>query len=162
MPFTNPSDVSVGSVLTASRYNSDVVGNWNLFGGAWTDYTPTLSQGASSNIAKTLGYSKFLKIGRFVIYAAHMTATASGSAGSNVTLTLPATAATSVAVAIGIGYYDDSGTAAYGIVPTLASTTTIQFPITDGTGGGRIGTSPNIAVANNDILRLTIAYEAAS
>ena len=41
MAFDNLTDVTVGSVLTASRYNSDVVENMTAIGGAWTAYTPT-------------------------------------------------------------------------------------------------------------------------
>jgi hypothetical protein len=41
MAFVTPTDVTVGSVLTASRYNADVVENMTAIGGAWTAYTPT-------------------------------------------------------------------------------------------------------------------------
>ena len=41
MAWVTPTNVSTGDVLTASKWNQDVVENWNSIGGAWTSYTPT-------------------------------------------------------------------------------------------------------------------------
>ena len=41
MPWSIGSNVTAGSVLTASRYNQDVLENLRAIGDAWTAFTPT-------------------------------------------------------------------------------------------------------------------------
>ena len=43
MAWVTPSNVATGDVLTASKWNQDVVENWNAIGGEWTAYTPTFT-----------------------------------------------------------------------------------------------------------------------
>jgi hypothetical protein len=70
MAFTNPTNVSVGSVLTASRYNQDVVGNWNMFGAAWTTFTPTLTAVTTNPNLGSTGTTNgaYLQLGKFVCW----------------------------------------------------------------------------------------------
>lgn len=55
----------------------------------WASYTPTIDQGASTNIAKTVTFSQWCNMGDFALWQFVLTLTASGSALSIVTLTLP-------------------------------------------------------------------------
>lgn len=76
--------------------------------GAWTSYTPSLTQG--SDITKTVTYSKYAKLGRTVIWAFKMTMTEAGAGSSNTTLTLPVTAAaTTVNIPFGTGEVWNTG-----------------------------------------------------
>jgi hypothetical protein len=68
MAFVIPTDVTVGSVLTASRYNADVVENMTAIGGAWTSYTPTWTNLTVGNATQNSAYVEagklyFVRIG---------------------------------------------------------------------------------------------------
>ena len=41
MAWTTPSTWTAGAVLTAAQLNTQVKGNLDVIGGAWTAYTPT-------------------------------------------------------------------------------------------------------------------------
>jgi hypothetical protein len=56
MAFVIPTDVTVGSVLTASRYNADVVENMTAIGGAWTSFTPTWTNLTVGNATQNSAY----------------------------------------------------------------------------------------------------------
>ena len=145
---------------TLQRYDGS---SWlNVDQGTWLSYPPTLAQGASTDIAKTVTYAKYLSIGKLVICQLRLQATAAGTAGSNVTATLPVTAATS-ALAVGSGAYIDSGAAWYqGMTAYLASTTTVVLLRGDTTGGGAgWGADPNLAVASGDVFIASLMFEAA-
>ena len=162
MAWINPTTVATGDVLTAAKWNQDVVANWTEFGGGWTSYTPTFAQGVSTNINKTLNYAKFLKIGRLVMGQVSLTSSGAGTSGSAVTLTLPATAATS-GIIIGTGVYLRPATANYhasvwaNTTTTLAMVTAFAAP-----SNAYYGASPAVAVAGSDEMRVTFMYEAAS
>lgn len=67
MAWATPSSVSTGDVLTASRWNQDVVANaveLAPFMAAWTSYTPTLGGGFSNGNATAAGW--YLKVGKLV------------------------------------------------------------------------------------------------
>ena len=48
----------------------------------WVSYTPQIDQGASANIAKTVNYAKYLRVGNLVMVQLNVTFTAGGT-GSN-------------------------------------------------------------------------------
>jgi len=150
-----------GETVTAALMNTHVRDNFDAIGGAWTSYTPTLAQGASTNIAKTVNYAKYLSIGKLVICQVRVAATAAGTAGSGISISLPVTAATSITF-VGTGSYGDGGTL-YPATAFLASTTTLTLVRVDvsSTGGNPIGADPNIAVASGDIYWASFMYEAA-
>ena len=130
-----------------------------------TSTTPTLAQGATTDIAKTIDYAKYSIASNVVSFQAKLTATAAGTTASAVTVSLPVTAAASaVGMVVGSGYYNDGGTQ-YQAVAYLASATTVALLSTHGTASSStddpIGVNPNIAVASTDIINLAISYEAA-
>ena len=136
--------------------------------GAWTAYTPTLAQGASTNIAKTYRYGlgdscRYALLGKMVFAVYNIVATAAGTAGSAVTLTLPTAAIGGLLGAIiGSGYYYDTSTSfAYKAVINCETTTTVTLMRSDTTTTSMVGADPNIAVDSGDVITFTIVYEAA-
>ena len=157
MAWTTPkTDFVPGNVLTAAQMNA-IGENLLTVGGAWTSYTPTLAQGGSTNIAKTVTYAKYLDAGAFTVLRVSLTATAAGTTNNAITITLPTTAATA-SLFVGTGWYDDAGVA-YRALSFLNSTTTLSLFRTDSTAGGQIGVNPNIAVANGDVIFFDAVYE---
>lgn len=126
-------------------------------------WTPTLAQGASSNISKTVNMANYWRIGDMVFFEVKVTASAAGTAGSSITITLPVTGvvAAQVNTPVGTGAYLDTGTAQYPAIVEPASTTTLAMYRADVTVAGYIGASPNIAVASGDIFYAWGRYQAA-
>lgn len=162
MAYTGtPATMAVGHVVTAAEWNAEVRDPLTVLSGAWDTYTPTLAQGASSNIAKTVTLAAYIRFGKLVILNFSVAATASGTAGSQVTLTLPITAATS-GIYVGAGSYNDiSSSAFYPAIISLASTTTLRMVRSDTQATGGVGADPNIAVASTDVMSGFAIYEAA-
>lgn len=128
----------------------------------WTTHTPTIAQGASSDITKTTTYSKYQQIGKTVFWNFRLAITGAGSAGSAVTVTLPVTAA-QTSQPIGIGdFYDASGPNSYvcRLVVNL-STNMVFSPADTAVANRNVGTDPNVAMANGDYLQGSVVYEAA-
>ena len=148
-----------GDVLTASDLNTYCGGE----GGAWTTYTPTVAQGASTDISKTVTYSKYARYGRTIHFVYTLAMTASGSSGSIITISLPVTAASASGV-VGTGNYNDAGSIT--ACTLIGSTTSVVFMVdTDpaGFGGDSGGSYPQtLTVGSGDILKGSITYEAAS
>ena len=61
----------------------------NAVYGAWNAYTPTVSQGATTDIAKTVTYAKYRQAGKTVDGQVSLVVTGSGTAGFAVQVTLP-------------------------------------------------------------------------
>ena len=160
MTWTAPRTWVTGETVTAANMNTHVRDNLKAIGDAWTSYTPTLAQGVSTNIAKTVTYAKYVAAGKLIICQVRLDPTAAGTAGSPITITLPVTAASSVYV-VGSGSYSDTGTALYPAIAWLTSTTTLELRRTDQAYTAGIGADPNFAVANTDVFRASFMYEAA-
>ena len=129
--------------------------------GAWTSFTPTLAQGATNNISKTVNYAKYTQIGKLVVCTISVTASGTGTAANNVTLSLPIAASGSAPLRIGSGHvYDASTIVRYTGMAELMTATTVTI-VGDWSGGSGWGTSPNIAVAASDQFDVTITYEVA-
>lgn len=129
--------------------------------GAWTSWTPTLAQGATGDITKTVTYAAAIKFGRAVLASFHLDITGAGTAGADITITLPHTAVASAAVKGGGWYYDASTTTRYTLSVGVGSTAVAVFE-NDASGGSGFGTAPSFAVASGDILSGFLIYEAAS
>lgn len=116
------------------------------------DWNPQLDQGASLNIAKTIGYAYGTKVGRLCTLWWSVTATGTGTATNAVTITIPQGWEPTTAIgAIGIGFYADAGVATYCGVCSFQGTNRIGLYRTDVTITGLVGFDPNIAVASGDI-----------
>lgn len=139
--------------------------NWILTGGnaGWTSYTPTISQGASVDIAKTVTYSKWSRgPRRSITYTFVLALTASGTSGSSVTVTVPVTAAIASSLTAGTAtIFDTSTSTRYICAVEFISTSAIGFGH-DTSGTSLWGQGPSIALASGDAIRGSITYEAAS
>ena len=159
-----PAGLVVFSTTTGKLMVSDGVNFANVgLEPVWTPYTPTLSQGASTNIAKTVTYAKYAVAGKWVTCQVSLASAGAGTSGAAVTVTLPVAAAF-VSLPVGSGTYLDNGTALYPVIATLASSTTVTLfraDVSDGSGAARVGIDPNIAVAAVDNISFSISYEAA-
>lgn len=133
--------------------------------GAWTSYTPTVSQGATTNIAKTINYSAWTREGRKITWEFYVTITGTGTASNNIVLTVPV-AGTGAGPPLGSGFIYDASTT--GLIPgvwSLVSATTCSLFVA-GTGAGIVaggaGGTMAAALANGDQIRGQAIYEAAS
>ena len=161
MAWTAPRSWVADEVVTADLMNTHVRDNLKAIGDAWTSWTPTLSQGVSTNIAKTVTYAKYVAAGKLIIATVKLAPTAAGTAGSAITITLPVTAATS-AFFMGSGAYQDASPATnYPALVYLNSATTLALFRSDVSWSNAVGADPNIAVASGDTLHAWFAYEGA-
>lgn len=148
-----------GDVLTASDVNTYLAGE----GGAWTTYTPTLTQ--SGAVTKTVTYARYARFGRLIVFIVRLDVTGTGSANNAITISLPVTASVADVTIPGGGFVrDNSATTNYPGVSYLASTTTVSLiPTASNTNGVSIGQAEmTAALANTDVVEMAGVYEAAS
>lgn len=144
----------------------DGVTNWSslpVLLSTYSAYTPTIAQGATADINKTVTYSKYSRSGDAVTYTANIAVTGSGTTTNDITVSLPVTAATSGLV-VGSGYYWDASGNQYPCLVYLKSTSTVSFLRADTSSASNntgIGNDPNIATASGDLIKFTCTYEVA-
>ena len=148
-----------GAALSQTDINTYLMGE----GGAWTTWTPTVTQ--SGSVTVTVNTATYGRWGRMIIARMQVTVTGSGTAANAVVIGgLPATAVVSVG-AFGQGYlYDSSVPSTFPALVTLASSTTLQLTSTQSTASdSRLGiVSFTAGLASGDIINLSLTYEAAS
>lgn len=165
MAWSIGSNVTAGSVLTASRYNQDVIANLTElapFFSAFSSWTPTMTQTVAVTV--TNNDSKYLKVGKLVVAYFNITATSNGTNGGTVAVgfgsgatALPtARAATSI---FGSYRFLDAGVTNYVGTVVGASTTSLNF-YKDGDGNPLGPTNP-VQVTTNDVMYGFLVYEAA-
>lgn len=147
-----------GAALTESDINTYLMGE----GGAWTTWTPTLTQ--SGAVTKTVDRAVYARWGRLIIFQAYMTVTGSGTSSNSITVSLPVAAASGLDVPIGSGFlFDASAPNFYGFATRIVTTTMVDLQ------GDGIGTNLALgsatftgALAVGDVVSLSGIYEAAS
>lgn len=144
------------SVVTIGGTTSTI----NLAGyqisGAWTDYTPTLSQ--NGTVTKTVTYCRYRRYGRTVVYQGYIVATAAGTAGQVISVSLPVTAAIASFHPVGTFYFYDASTATnYAGTSLNRSTTSLGFLVNQ---AGEVGNNPSFALAADDQIKWEVVYEA--
>lgn len=165
MPYSVLPSVSSGDPITSSWGNNVAANFAAAFPaevGAWTDYTPTLTQ--SSAVTKTVTRARYQRIGRLVFVEVLLDVTGTGSANNAVTLSLPVTAAFGSAI-LPVGHFlvHDFGTAHYSGIAVMASTTTVAGVCNgDNVFMGQTGADFAAALGSSDDVGMTIFYEAAS
>ena len=120
MAFVIPTDVTVGSVLTASRYNQDVVENWQALGGAWTTYTPAwTSSGTQPAVGNGTASGRYIVVGKFAVVEAGVRFGSTSTYGTGAYfLSVPAQAqmrdnAATNGKVVGMAFAEDAGAAFY-------------------------------------------------
>ena len=144
-----------------------VTGSWRTLDdsrgtGAWQSWTPTVAQGATNNIAKTVQYAKYVVLGKTVIANCRLDLTANGTAGSQASISIPseiATASTNPRVGA-CHIYDASTTVRYTGQAEFLTSTTLGF-VGDWSGNNAWGAAPNLALGTSDQIGFSIMYEIA-
>lgn len=129
---------------------------------AWTTYTPQIDQGATTNIAKTVTYARYRKVGRLVIVQVDLSITGTGTAASNITVTLPFNAVrTTGAPVIGTAFvFDASANATYKALAQVNAAGTVRFAPAATTTAGALGADTfTAALANGDFISFQVTYE---
>lgn len=130
--------------------------------GAWTTYTPTLTQ--SATVTKTLQYASYNRTGRIITGSVSLTVTGAGTAANTVLIGLPVAAASSATLVIGSAFlYDDSAGALLSGALVINTTTTARISPPGTSGVGYLGTSVFTAgLASPDQVSYFFCYEAAT
>ena len=146
-----------GAAVTETDINTYLMGE----GGAWTSWTPTVTQSVSVTVTTSIG--KYARYGRTIIFRTRLTVTGSGTASNLVAVSLPVTAASSTGT-IGAAYiYDSSAALYYGGLVICASTTSVNFVATSSDLGGFLGAAGfTAALAVNDVIEFSGTYESAT
>jgi hypothetical protein len=150
-----------GAALTESDINLYLGGE----GGAWSSWSPTIDQGG--NVTRTVSRGAYGRWGRLIMGDCVLAVTGTGTAATTIIIAgLPANIASSNTNTLcGDAYvYDQSANAFYyGAIHRYSAT---QFEIVrrvDGSAVLPLGASGfTAALAVNDVITLTFAYEAAT
>lgn len=132
----------------------------------WTPYTPALTQ--SGAVAATVNYARYTRLGMTVMAQGELAVTGTGTASNSVLVDLPPVPAVqpTSGFLLGIGVVIDSSAAqAWKGAAEIsgASPTKMNFLPTNGADATPLGTSSfTAALANGDVVRWSISYEAAS
>ena len=148
-----------GAALTQTDIVTYLMGE----GGAWTTWTPTLTQ--SGSVTVTVTRATYARYGRTIHFNAVLSVTGSGTSSNEVLMSLPVTAASSAFIIGGAGYLTDaSASLNYHGLPYLKTTTTVGLsPAAAAIGFGLYGTiSFTAALASGDAINISGTYEAAS
>ncbi len=131
-------------------------------GGAWTSWTPVVTQSNTPTITNTR--SRYARAGRLIHFSIILTVTSAGTAANAILVSLPVTAASSSFVGMGTGYlFDASSSTYYPFFMAAASTTTFGLNRMQETTTPTLGVSGfSAALANGDLIRCHGFYESAS
>lgn len=156
-----PTDVDNPGSLAVHTAIQNAATTFDAFFGAWTGWTPTLGQGVTTNITKTVDVARFRNQGKLTEFEMRLLVTGTGTASAKVSFTLPSAARKSGIIAVGFGgVADTSATQEYHRAAILdtGSTTSVVFQSTSGLIGASAFTA---ALANTDIVWCTGFYERA-
>jgi hypothetical protein len=164
MPWSIGANVSTGDVLTASRYNQDVIANLTYLSSlasAWTAFTPQLRT-ATTNRASTVTSARYLRVGSLLIVNATVVASVVGGASEPINLGLPTgftyTRAASDTNVVGTFQMLDVGTAYYqGAAVHFANGYVYGSAWNSGANMGQ--GSPAMTMAANDVISYSVTLE---
>jgi len=148
-----------GASLTEADINLYLMGE----GGAWTSWTPVVTQSASVTVTNTR--SRYARYGRTIHFSLDLEVTGSGTSSNAVVITLPVTAAAAGSVTGITGYIQDASEGdIYTGIGFPTSTTTFRLRGTQSAVGiaalGAVWFTA--ALASGDTIRCSGTYEAAS
>ena len=149
------------AILTSADVNQFLAGE----GGAWSSWSPTVTQSGSVTVTNTR--SRFARYGRTIHFSISLVVTGSGVANNGIAISLPVTAAASGAVTGGTGMLFDTSTGLFR--PFLVGPSSTTAFVVRGTAGGtgtpnlgQTGATFGAALAVNDTIEASGTYEAAS
>jgi hypothetical protein len=126
---------------------------------AWTPTKITQDASDATNIAHTVNYGRYARIGNLVVVYLKATFTAAGTSGQTIAVQGLPVSALQTDAAVGSFRYSDSGTANYAGTAVLTSATVVRFIAHN--LANAVGAQPAIAIASTDNIWFTITYEAA-
>ncbi|HKY77447.1 MAG TPA: hypothetical protein VJS45_14965 [Acidimicrobiia bacterium] len=164
---TRPSDPYEGQLIyetdtDAYKAHNGTAWEQALTLGAWATWVPTLTQ--SGAVTKTVTSARYTKVGRTVTGVASLTVTGTGTANNAILVGLPVAAA-GTNLRIGSGAILDASDSfrSYGAIVEILTTTTVRFWPTSTDAVDVLGNTVfTAALANNDQIHMSIAYEAAA
>lgn len=158
-----PKDSDTSASKTFETAVADLANDIDAFAGAWTTITPTVNQGASTNIAKTVNIARHRTIGKWLEWEMQLSITGTGTASGLITVTgfpAPKNAGYSL---IGQGGIRDTSVPTKFSSPILydsGSTTAWIWAASD--GNGKMGSSRfTAAFASGDLIYGSGWYEIA-
>jgi len=169
MAWSTPKTYSVGAVLTAADLNTYQRDNLNYLYGAAGTFSPTLTQ--SGSVTLTTATGRYFHIGYRCMLHIFLDLGGTGTTSNDLVVgAIPAaiapkssgTLGSATDTYTGTGYYFDSGTTNYTIVPFFDTSSTLRFRWTGSTGTTNMGSGPAFAAAAADSLIIDIFYETAS
>jgi len=157
MAWTLPDTAAAGDAGHVTDHNL-ILTALSSMNGAWTSYTPTVTQGAGSIVYGTR-YGYYLRLSNFVVgyYNIYMAATTAGSSGSVIEINigmLPTPVRPDANLVAGLGYALDSGTTTYSGTLNFYSSSSWGINTNSWVGGG-------FGLAVNDQITGLFAYEVA-
>lgn len=147
------SDPTNDSHAARKKYVDDSVGL-----GGWTSFTSVWTQ--SATITKSTQYSKYIQIGKTVLWTFEYSALTAGTANNAIQLTLPVTAADAESVQGGFRFLDSLNNYFVGHIRGH-STTAVRFWRDTGGANAYGANAGDPTVANNDVISGFVIYEAA-
>jgi hypothetical protein len=147
----------ISGTLVNTQYNGSA---WVEVGpiGTWTTFTPQLRT-ASTNVASTNNYGRYIQQGKTIIAQAKVTATAGGTASGAIKLSIPTgTAVNIVDSTIGTFLIKDSGTAYYTGVAGIVEAGYVSgqaYNSVDNMGAN----TPAMTIAAGDVVAYSVIYE---
>lgn len=152
-----------GAPLTESDINTYLMGE----GGAWTSWTPTVTQ--SGSVTVTVTSAAFARYGRTILFRAHLSVTGSGTASNAIVLSLPVAASASYVLnhpINGSALLVDQSTSQWDLaIPVRATSTSTVYLVSVGSAVNTyLGNDGNFAagLASGDTIWYAGSYEAAS
>jgi hypothetical protein len=147
------------AVLTSADVNTYLMHE----GGAWTSWTPVVTQGATPTLTNVS--STYARASRTIHFRSQVTITSNGTAANNIVLSLPVASATAGQI-FGNGILIDASSGLlYPFMLAFNATTTVlcYSPALSGSATISLGAAGfTAALANGDSIFYTGTYESAS
>jgi len=155
----NPTTTTQTAGNNSTRIATTAYVDQSFVSGAWTGYTPVITQ--SGTVTFTTSYAKSVTNGKMRTVSVLLAVTGSGTTNNKITVTLPAGATTGIANQVyGHGQVTLAGTV-YGVTVREDSNgaATVHFSRDDTNPTDTLGKDPNAALASGDSISFTIVYE---
>lgn len=158
-----PATATDGQTVSASFWNAEVRDPLLALTGAWTTWTPTVTQ--SGTVTYTGTYAKYIRVGGFLVCRALLDVTGTGTASNDILCTLPVDMAyaTSSYLILGAGWIrDDSTGNDYPCLPVPSGVANrVAFKRSDADHTANVGNDPDFALASGDKISFFVVVEAA-
>lgn len=139
--------------LTSPVLNGVVTGSAGF--NAWTVWTPTLNQGGA--VAFTTNLAHYTQIGKLCVVHCQLTASAAGTGANDIIVGGFPVAPLSSNVDFAVGTFRFDGTAIRIGAACMVTSSTFKFQVDN--QAGFLGTAPNVALANGQVLTFRATFE---